>query len=111
MNIIVRNGGRVYQIKATSLTSLAANPNPNLTGTATFNARANIQDITDPLNVISIDGGATLQVKLTDLGEPGNADSIAITVWNRAGGLWFASNWDGTKTIEQILGGGNLIVR
>jgi hypothetical protein len=111
MNIIVRNGGRVYQIKATSLTSLAANPLPNLTGTATFNAKANIQDITDPLNVISIDGGATLQAKMTDLGQPGNADSIAITVWNRGGGLWFASNWDGTKTIEQILGGGNLIVR
>jgi predicted ThiF/HesA family dinucleotide-utilizing enzyme len=111
MNILVRNGGRVYQIKATSLTSLAANPLPNLTGTATFNAKANIQDITDPLNVISIDGGATLQVKLTDMGQPGNADSIAITVWNRGGGLWFASNWDGTKTIEQILGGGNLVVR
>lgn len=24
-------------------------------------------------------------------------------------GLWFASNWDGTKTIEQLLGGGNAL--
>jgi len=24
--------------------------------------------------------------------------------------LWFASNWDGTKTVEQVLAGGNLVV-
>jgi hypothetical protein len=29
------------------------------------------------------------------------ADSIAITLWDKDGGLWFASKWDGTKTVEQ----------
>jgi hypothetical protein len=48
---------------------------------------------------------------MTDMGEPGSSDSIAITVWNKNGGLWFASHWDGTKTVEQILAGGNLQVR
>ena len=28
-----------------------------------------------------------------------------------AGGLWFASNWSGTKTNEQLLAGGNLVIR
>ena len=48
---------------------------------------------------------------MTDNGEPGKNDTIGITVWNKSGGLWYASNWSGTKTVEQILGGGNLVVR
>jgi hypothetical protein len=59
----------------------------------------------------AIDGNGTLQVKLTDMGEPGKSDTISLTVWNKSGGLWYASNSDGTKTIEQLLGGGNLVVR
>ncbi len=79
-------------------------------GTATFNDKASIQDITNPLVPVSVDGNAALQVTMTDKGEPGTSDTIAITVWNKAGGLWFASNWNGTKTVEQTLGGGNLVV-
>ena len=116
INVIVRNNGRVYQIKGNSMTSLAtlvctANPCPTTTSasTATFNGKASIQDITDPLNPISIDGGATLQVTMTDFGSP-TSDKIGITVWNKSGGLWFASNWDGTRTVEQTLAGGNLSV-
>jgi hypothetical protein len=48
---------------------------------------------------------------LTDRGEPGTADTLAITVWNKSSGLWFSSNWDGTRTQEQALAGGNLVVR
>ncbi|HEV8158637.1 MAG TPA: hypothetical protein VGP58_06380 [Pyrinomonadaceae bacterium] len=48
---------------------------------------------------------------MTDRGEPGGSDSIAVTLWDRNGGLWFASKWDGVKTVEQTLGGGNLQVR
>jgi hypothetical protein len=36
---------------------------------------------------------------------------IGITVWNKNGGLWFSNNWNGQKTIEQVLVGGNLVVR
>ena len=60
---------------------------------------------------VSVDGNAALQVVMTDKGEPGPSDTIAITVWNKSGGLWFASKWDSTKTVEQILDGGNLVVR
>jgi subtilisin-like proprotein convertase family protein len=107
INTIVRNGGRVYQIKGTVMTSLSVN---SVAGTAVFNGRANIRDITDPLNPISIDGNATLQATMTDRGEPGSTDSLALTVWDKNGGLWFTSNWTGSMTLEQVLGGGNLVV-
>ncbi len=106
VNVIVRNGGRTYQIKGNAMTSLSVSANK-----AIYNGKASIVDITDPLNPVGIDGNGTLQVKLTDMGEPGKSDTISITIWNKSGGLWFASNWDGTKTIEQLLGGGNLVVR
>lgn len=70
------------------MTSLSVN---TTAGKATFNGKASIQDITDPLNSISVDGNAALQVTMTDMGEPGNKDTIGITVWNKAGGLWFSS--------------------
>jgi hypothetical protein len=112
INAIVRrtesNGLRVYQIKGNSMTSLSVNSTAK---TATFNGKASIQDITDPLNPISVDGNATLQVTMTDKGELGTSDLIGITVWNKSGGLWFASNWTGTATAEQLLAGGNLVVR
>jgi hypothetical protein len=82
----------VYQIKVNAMTSLVAD---SASGAATFNGKANIQDITNPLVPVSVDGNATLQVMMTDEGESGASDTIAITVWNKSGGLWFASKWDG----------------
>jgi len=112
INIIVRrteaDGLHVYQIKGNVMTSLAVQPGP---GTATFNGKANIQDITNPLAPVSVDGNATLQVTMDDNGEPGSSDTLGITVWNKSGGLWFASRWDGARTVEQLLDGGNLVVR
>jgi hypothetical protein len=112
INIIVRrteaDGLHVYQIKGNVMTSLAVQPG---SGTATFNGKANIQDVTNPLAPISVEGNATLQVTLHDNGEPGSSDTIGITVWNKSGGLWFASKWNDVKTVEQLLNGGNLVVR
>ena len=115
INAIVRNGGQVFQVKGNAMTSLyvkaqSTKPSAIKPNTATFTGKANIQDITNPLDVKAIDGNATLQVTMTDTGEPGSYDKIGITVSNKAGGLWFSSTWDGTKTIEQLLGGGNLSV-
>ena len=110
INTIVRRQGRVYQIKGNSMTSLSAQP-ATVGGKATFTGKASITDITNPLAPVSVDGNATLQVTTSDNGEPGNTDTIGITVWNKSGGLWFSSNWTGTATVEQVLAGGNLVVR
>jgi len=48
---------------------------------------------------------------MDDNGEPGVlADTIGITVWNKQGALFFSTSWDGTKTIEQPIAGGNVLV-
>ena len=52
-----------------------------------------------------------MQLTMTDKGEPGTYDSIGITVTDGATSkLWFSSNWSVNKTVEQTLGGGNLVV-
>ena len=94
----------------TSLATQAPTPPATTPWKGTFNGKASIQDITNPLLPVSIDGNATLQVTMTDAGEPGSSDTIALTVWNKNGGVWFSSKWDGTKTVEQTIGGGNLVV-
>jgi hypothetical protein len=116
INSIVRNNGHVYQIKGNSMTSLAVTPSTGCLQatsgspcTATFSGKASILDITNPNNIISVMGNATLQVTMTDKGEPGSSDTIGITVWNGSGQLWFSSNWT-TKTVEQLLAGGNIVV-
>ena len=57
----------------------------------------------------SISGNLTLQIQMTDKGEPGSSDSISIVLWDGST-LLFSSNWNGTRTIEQLLNGGNLVV-
>jgi hypothetical protein len=110
-NIIVRGaGGKVYQIKSNAIDSLAVS-GTNYPKKGTFTTKANMTDITDPLNPISLGGNLRLQIDMTDASTGGQTDMVGITLWNANGGLYFTSNWNGTKTIEQLLGGGNISVR
>jgi hypothetical protein len=126
VNIIVRsyynpdgtlgNTLRVYQIKSNAISWLATQTD-TATGKryASFEAKCNVQDITNPKNVISVAGGLVLDMTLTDAGEPGSSvatftpDSIGFTIW-KGNDLWYSSNWDGTRTIEELLDGGNVQV-
>ena len=45
-----------------------------------------------------------------DNGEPGSSDQIGFTLYSSSNQLLFSSSWDGTKTLEQILGGGNVVI-
>src|SRR5262249_36320081 len=78
----------VYQEKGHSIASLSVQ-----TDNAAFNGKAKIQDITNPLSPILIDGNATLQVIMTGNQTPQTNNAIGITVWNRNGGMWFSSDW------------------
>lgn len=106
INSIIRrteaDGLHVYQIKGSIVTSMATQLS---TGRATFNGKANIKDGNQ-----TVDANATFQVTMDDNGEPGSSDTIGITIWDRDGGLWYASKWDGVRTVEQLLNGGNLVV-
>jgi VCBS repeat-containing protein len=109
-NIIVRSNGRVYQIKSNATDTLGVLANPDNTGKAEFTAKANITDVTNPANPVSMGGNFSLRLSLTDKGEPGTADTIAISVYAANGTLWYSSSWTGAATLEQLLGGGNLSV-
>jgi len=84
--------------------------NGSLAGTAQFSGKANVKDITNPLAPVSLNGNLTLNMTLTDKGEPGSSDTIGFTLWD-GNTLVFSSNWSAAKTIEQILAGGNTQVR
>ena len=110
MNVIYRRGGRVYQIKATSLTSLSITSTNPCSKKAIFSSKANLTDITNPALPISIYGGITLQVTMTDNGEPGITDLIGITLLN-GNSLVYSSNWVSTMTKELLLNRGNIKVQ
>jgi len=107
---VVRSGGRVYQVSGTAMSSLSVSTTSS-GGTASFKAKGNIVDITYPLAPSVVDANASLQVSVTDAGEPGSADLLGVTVLNSSGALWFSSNWNGTKTVKQVLSAGNIQVR
>jgi hypothetical protein len=128
VNIIFRTGGRVYQIQSNSTntfgTSLQTPPPasstcagpPNLTtcwGVANFNANANITDVTNPSAPVSVPTpsghAATLQLALTDKGDPGSADTVVISLWDGSTLLW-STNANGASTAQQTITGGNLVV-
>ena len=124
MNVIFRRtvSGvlRTYQIKANAMDSLGialkngsvgcpGPPSGACWGLAEFRSKASLTDITNPLAPISLGGNLTLNVTLTDKGEPGRNDSIGVTLW-QGGTLLFSSEWNGAKTLERIIEGGNLVV-
>jgi hypothetical protein len=66
--------------------------------------------VTNPTAPISLEGGASFQMTMHDNGEPGSSDQIGFTLYSSSNQLLFSSSWDGTKTLEQILGGGNVVI-
>lgn len=112
MNIIFRRtvDGAVhnFQIKSNSMTSLGVNIQDAEAQKAVFVSKATLRDLTDPIFGYS-KGGLTLQVNMTDKGEPGSNDEIAISVYDKSM-LLFSSNWTGISTEETVIAGGNLVV-
>jgi hypothetical protein len=92
----------------------------NPVATGIFDAKANLVEqigdgITVPFSTVAIEGGSTFQMKAFQ-----NAcdQEIAITLYRKAGGVWFSSNWSPTtastalKTVTSasnvyVSGGGN----
>ncbi|OQP40034.1 hypothetical protein A4H97_17610 [Niastella yeongjuensis] len=112
-NTIIRrteaDGVHVYQVKGNALNTLWAIPGIGIIPAwASFTGKASIQDITNPMAPVSVDGNATIKVDMTDRTDGGSGDAIAITIWNKTGGLLFASNWNGILNDQQVLAGGNI---
>jgi len=101
-----------YKIKSTSISLLAANTDPGSGdnyGRAQFSAKANVQELLPNGTLVSIDGGATMQITVKDghpatLSTPGDLDLVSIYILNKSGGVWFANQLDSDlKAVEQPL--------
>ena len=119
LNFIIRSGGKVYQIKANSMTTLGILQGTSAGCTtatttspcqATFTSKANLTDITNETSPIALGGNLNMIVTMTDKGEPGSSDTFGITLYDSSNNILFSSNWNGTTTLEQSLGGGNVVV-
>ena len=111
MNIIFRRqvGGetQLFQIKTNSMSTLGVNISNPRAKTGVFTSKVNLKNLTTGE---SLGGNLQLQVKITDRGEPGANDDIAITLWDGKI-LLYSSNWTGLNTAPLLLSGGNLVVQ
>lgn len=113
-NVIFRilqgDGVHTYQIKGNAIQSLGVNIADENNKLAEFVTKANLTDVTDPLNPISLGGNLKLHVDMTDRGEPGSEDEISFNLTTANGILLYSSNWTGIETEEMFLSGGNIVV-
>jgi len=109
VNLIFRiddgSGERTYQVKSNAIDNLAqGNDGP---GTAAFQSKGNLTDITDPNAPVSLGGNLLIQMQVVD----GDPNRIAFTLRNSAGQLLYASAWNGATAPFMNLLGGNIVVR
>jgi len=111
MNIIFRRQvgveTQLFQIKTNSMSSLGVNILDPNAKTGVFTSKANLKNLTTGE---SLGGNLQLQVKITDRGEPGVNDDIAITLWD-GNILLYSSKWTSLNTSPLLLSGGNLVVQ
>ncbi|WP_158010053.1 hypothetical protein, partial [Hymenobacter glacialis] len=76
-----------------------------------FNTKANLTDITDPLNTVSLGGGLDLSVQAFESTVSSNPHKIGVTLRSNTGELMFSNNWVASKTEMLALKGGKISVR
>ena len=109
-NIIVRRDNKIYQIKSNAINSLSVGGTTSSGTPANFITKANLTDITNPLAPISISGNLDLFMNMNDISNGGQNDQLSILLQSGSA-ILFSSNWNGTKTVLQNLGGGNVQVK
>ncbi|GIF72985.1 M12 family metallo-peptidase [Asanoa siamensis] len=103
-----QSGARAYEIRGTAFDSFGSDGGSQVER-ADIRATATLTDVTDARNPTLVAGGLTLGLAVTDRGSPGTADSVAITLWNGST-LLHSSEWNGARSQEIRLAGGNLVV-
>jgi hypothetical protein len=109
-NIIVRSNNKTYQIKSNAINSLSVGTTTTSGTPASFTTKATLTDITNPFYPVAIAGNLDLFVNLNDVSTSGQGDQVSILLQSGSK-ILFSSNWNGTKTILQTLGGGNVQAR
>ena len=112
VNLIFRiddgSGEKTYQIKSNAIDNLTGDKTEGVEGgTAMFQSKGNLTDVTNPDAPVSIQGNLLIQMEVVD----GNPDQIRFTLRNSSGQLMYASAWNGVTAVFMDLVGGNIVVR
>ncbi|MCJ8163682.1 MBG domain-containing protein [Pontibacter sp. E15-1] len=112
-NIIFRTAGGVnYQIKSNAINSLVLSDYKNgatvVGKKAVFNTKANLTNLLDGT---SLGGNMNLTVEVVEATVAGYKDMFSVKLTDPAGGLLYASNWNGTTSALQDIAGGKISVR
>jgi MBG domain (YGX type) len=67
---------------------------------------ATLTDVTDPRQPIVVANAAPMLLTVIDDSPAKTQPKLSVVLFNRNGGLWFSSSWNGTRTIEQTLATG-----
>ena len=116
---------RVYQVKSNAINSMAVvevgangsptSPiNPAVFRKAVINTKANLKDVTDPLNIIDLLGNHNLIMDAYDhiTANGGVSDKITVTLMaSTTNDLLFSSSWSSNATQAQTITGGDINVR
>ena len=116
INIIFRTGTKIYHVKSNAINSLAVSQVNS--GNLTYNigimtTKANLTDITDPMNPDNIGGNLNLKVVVWDATSVngGKADKITVELTDAAGTKMLYSSYAYGITGADVLSGGNINVR
>jgi len=94
-----------YLIRTNAIALLAIS---TPTATGTFSAKANMEEQLGNGTLVSVESGATFQMVAY---QNSNTQKIAITYYRKAGGVWYASNWDAinAKSVLQSVNSGSTV--
>ena len=90
-----------YVISTNAISTLNIAKNSDGSATGNFTAKANLDEyFDDGRSSVAIEGGATFQMEAF---QKDCDQQVAITLFRKAGGIWFSSNWNGSKTVRQAV--------
>jgi hypothetical protein len=101
------DGTKLYQIKVQTIVSIATATPTGADPIAEFTGRGDLVDITDDANPLPVLTDVIVQVEASD----GSPDTFAASVWDAAGQLLFATNWNVYELVRQEPSGGNIDIK
>jgi hypothetical protein len=100
---------RTYEINTNAIASLNVGSIPKPVS-ATFSAKANLVEYLPNGTTVAIEGGSTFNMVVYKNATGACDQEVAITLYRKAGGVWFSSNWSGTETALQDLSEGEVSI-
>jgi pimeloyl-ACP methyl ester carboxylesterase len=77
-------------------------------GVAYAAGAATLTDVTDARQPLVVAAAAPMLLTVVDDSPAQTPQKLSLALFNRSGGLWFSSSWDGTRTTEQPLANGEV---